>query len=43
VKNGRFNKNENASIRNKRCAMFLTEVKCENEIMKKLKKPKFGN
>jgi hypothetical protein len=40
VKNGRFNRNENASIQNERCAMFLNEVKCENEIMKKTQETK---
>jgi hypothetical protein len=30
-----FSGNENALIQNEGCAMFLNEVKCENEVMKK--------
>jgi hypothetical protein len=29
-----FSGNENTLIQNEGCAMFLNEVKCENEIMK---------
>jgi len=31
-----FSQNENALIQNEGCAMFFNEVKCENDVMKKI-------
>ncbi len=39
-----FSGNGKALIQNEGCAIFLNEVKCENEVRKKNStKPKFGN
>jgi hypothetical protein len=35
-----FSGNENALIQNEGCAMFLSEVKCENEVRRKTQESK---